>query len=561
LGADAWTVEELWGPNVTDKETVLSMARIAADAYVTDRNDAEWQDVGCGFNYTEHFGWDNDGLRGHIFADTQNETVIIGIKGTSPAVFDGTDTTTNDKVNDNLFFSCCCGQGGQYTWHQVCDCQTSAYKCNSTCVTKALRNKNRYYYAAQEIYRNASEIYPNAEIWLAGHSLGGSTASLVGLTYGLPVVTFEAPGEAMPAARLGLPTPPGYQVGFGDKEVSTGGWHFGHTADPIFMGTCNTFSSVCTIAGYAMQSRCHTGATCIYDTVGDLGWRSSSTTHKIVSVIKDVLLKYDEPAKCEPMVDCTDCFNWEFFESNHSDTTTSTTSSTSTRTTRTSTCKTPGWWGCLDETTTTNQVTTRSDFSTSITTTSTTTTQTDWTTTTTTSTCLTPGWFGCKDKDASSTSGSLGTSKQPNPSPTAAPSPPSSTSVHTTSTCKDPGWFGCNDPVSTSTEVLTKTVTQTSVSTTITTPDSPTQTPSEAPTASSPLPSSRSSSNCSSHKFFGFICADPTTTPTGTASASATAEPRPTNKHCVRRGWFGSCKQWDWDGGDGEWSSNRNVDL
>ncbi|KIW08459.1 uncharacterized protein PV09_01362 [Verruconis gallopava] len=543
LGLDAWTVDEIWGPNVTDKETILSLARIAADAYVLDDSDSEWQEVGGGFNYTEDFGWDNDGLRGHIFADTQNETVIIGIKGTSPAVFDGTETTTNDKINDNLFFSCCCGQGGQYTWHQVCDCQTSAYKCNSTCVTKALRNKNRYYYAAQEIYRNVSHMYPNADIWLSGHSLGGATSSLVGLTYGLPVVTFEAPGEAMPAARLGLPTPPGYQLGFDGESVTTGGWHFGHTADPIFMGTCNTFSSVCTIAGYAMQSRCHTGATCIYDTVGDLGWRSSSTTHKIVSVIKDVLLKYDKPAKCEPMVNCTDCFNWEFFESNHSEPGTTTTSTSSTRTTRTSTCKTPGWWGCLDETTT-SEVSTRSDFSTSFTTTSTTTTATQWTTTTTTSHCLTPGWFGCKDAP-SSTDASM--TQPPQTSPTS--SIPSTTTSHTTSTCKDPGWFGCNDPVSTKTETVTETVTKTSTSVTVTTDE-----PLPSSSASEPT-ETRSRSSCTSHKWFGLICADPTSTSTTSAPS-----PSSTSARCVRRSWVGTCKEWDFRDGSKPRAA-ANMDL
>jgi lipase ATG15 len=564
LGLEAWTVDKLWGPNVTDKETVLSMARIAADAYVTDNNDAEWQDVGGGFNYTEDFGWDNDGLRGHVFADTQNETVVIGIKGTTPAVFDGTETTTNDKINDNLFFSCCCGQGGQYTWHQVCDCQTSAYKCNSTCVTKALRNKNRYYYAAQEIYRNVSQIYPNADIWLAGHSLGGSTSSLVGLTYGLPVVTFEAPGEALPAVRLGLPAPPGYQAGFGDEEISTGGWHFGHTADPIFMGTCNTFSSVCTIAGYAMQSRCHTGLTCIYDTVGDFGWRSSSTTHKIVSVIKDVLLKYDNPAKCEAMVNCTDCFNWEFYESNHTDKTTTSSSSTSTRTTRTSTCKTPGWWGCLDETTTTtDSVSTRSDFSTSITTELTTTTATTWTTTTTTSHCLSPGWFGCKDAASSTTSTTASeTEKPPSPSSDATITGPEHTSTSasksaSTSTCKDPGWFGCNDPVSTTTEIHTTTVTETSTSLTVTT-DSPSPSPTSSPTSAA-----SESSSCTSRKYFGLVCADPTSaSATQTKTEAARPTSRPAGKKCVRRSWVGTCKEWRWEGGDGEWSSGpRNVDL
>src|ERR1700755_1254677 len=110
----------------------------------------------------------------------------------APAVFDGSGTTTNDKINDNLFFSCCCGQGGRYGWLQVCDCQTSAFRCNSTCVVQALRHKNRYYYAAQEIYRNVSAIFPDSDFWIAGYSLGGSTGSLLALTYGLPVVTFEA---------------------------------------------------------------------------------------------------------------------------------------------------------------------------------------------------------------------------------------------------------------------------------------------------------------------------------------------------------------------------------
>lgn len=82
LDASAWTVAKVPGPNVTDKETVLSFARMAANAYVTDDDGTEWEDVGRGFNYTEHFGWLNDGLRGHIFADAKNQTVVIAMKGT-----------------------------------------------------------------------------------------------------------------------------------------------------------------------------------------------------------------------------------------------------------------------------------------------------------------------------------------------------------------------------------------------------------------------------------------------------------------------------------------------
>ncbi|PSN67526.1 alpha/beta-hydrolase [Corynespora cassiicola Philippines] len=461
LAADDWTIDEIAGPNVTDKETVLSFARMASNAYILEPNTGEWEDVGGGFNYTEDFGWESDGLRGHIFADTTNSTVVIGLKGTSPALFDGSETTTNDKVNDNLFFSCCCGQGGHYLFRQVCDCQTSAYTCNSTCLVTALQDKNRYYYAARDLYHNVTALYPDSEVWFAGHSLGGAVSSFLSLTYGHPAVTFEAVPEAMPAARLGLPVPPGHQIGALQERKMTGGFHFGHTADPIFMGVCNKASSVCTLGGYALQSTCHTGMKCTYDTVEDFGWRIGVGTHKIVNVIKDVLEKYDEPAKCEQMVNCTDCFPWEYFESNGTErtTTSSTASSTSSVSrTRTETCKTPGWWGCLDESTTSGSTTSTTSTSSS-------------TSTSSTSTCKTPGWFGCKDETTT-------TSATPTPAP--APSVTTTSSQPTlSSSCKYPGWFGgCNDG---------------------------TEPPS---TSSSPTPTASETTTCTDEGWWGLICYD-----------------------------------------------------
>jgi len=311
---------------------------------------------------------------------------------------------------------------------------TSTYTCNSTCLVKSLRQKSHYYWAVRDLYHNVTERYPDSDVWLAGHSLGGVVSSLLGLTYGLPTLTYEAFPDALAASRLGLPTPPGYRIGAHQSRAETGIYHVGHTADPIYMGTCNAASSFCTIAGYAFQGACHTGRTCTYDTVGDLGWRVGIGTHKISNVIRDVLEKYDTVPSWEEDTECQDCFNWKFFESNGTEPITSTRSSTSTRT-RTETCKTPGWWGCLDENTTSGPTTT--------TTTSTSTSSTS------TSTCKTPGWFGCKDPTTTTSFSS--TTAAVISVPHAAPAPTLTThSSQPTSTCGTPGWFGaCKNPTTT----------------------------------------------------------------------------------------------------------------
>ena len=429
-----WVMDTLPGPNITDKATVLTLAKMTANDYIEEPGTEDWQTIGGNFNYSSSFGWQSNGLRGHIYADKTNRTVIVSLKGTSPALFDGAGTTTRDKENDNLFFSCCCGQGGSYLWRQVCDCQTKTYTANLTCINESMNDENRYYKSAIDLYSNVTELYPDANIWLTGHSLGGAMTSLLGLTFGLPVVTFEAIPDALPAARLGLPIPPGYDPRFPQTRQHTGSFHFGHTADPIYMGTCNGINSICTWGGYALESACHTGQMCTYDTVADKGWRVGLGTHKIKSVISDVLEVYDDVPPCVPEEECYDCVLWKFFHSNGSEITTTTTTTTPSPTfTRTSTCKTPGWWGCLDESTTTTATTT---------------------TTSSTSTCKTPGWFGCNDPTTTTTASSTSTCKTPgwfgcnDPTTTATTTSELSSST-STSTCKTPGWLGCNDPTST----------------------------------------------------------------------------------------------------------------
>jgi lipase ATG15 len=374
----SWTLDTTLAPDVTDRKTVINLALMAANTYINISGTEDWEDADR-FNSTLDFGWEANGLRGHIYADETNSTVIIGIKGTSRALFDGDQTTTSDKENDNLFFSCCCAEQGPWTWHKVCDCASSTYTCNSTCLIQNLHEDHRYYQAARYLYSNVTGIYPNADVWVTGHSLGGAVSALLGLTYGLPTVTFEAPGDALPASRLGIPTPPGSSF----ARPLTGVYHFGHTADPIYMGLCDGSTSTCSIWGYAFQSQCHSGMMCTFDSVSDNGTRVAIWTHGIREVIKDVLRKYESLPDCIVDDECRDCYNWIFYHSNSSTSTTSTVSSSTRSRTRTSTCETPGWWGCRDKTSVPSTTTTTEEKA--------------------TTTCHTPGWFGCKDKTTSIT--------------------------------------------------------------------------------------------------------------------------------------------------------------
>jgi lipase ATG15 len=173
-------------------------------------------------------------------------------------------------------------------------------------LVKELYRKDHYYQESLDIFRNVTNMYPNANIWTTGHSLGGARASLVGRTFGAPAVAFQSPGELLAAKRLHLPMPPGL------PEYMEGIWHFGHTADPIFMGICNGASSTCSMAGHAFEIQCHSGKMCVYDVVADKGWHVNMLNHRIHTVIDDVISAYNETAPCVEALPCRYCFNWNF---------------------------------------------------------------------------------------------------------------------------------------------------------------------------------------------------------------------------------------------------------
>ncbi|KAI1791605.1 alpha/beta-hydrolase [Ganoderma leucocontextum] len=313
-GSIPWEPSEVYGPDVQDRETLLLLAKMANNAY-TEPDQSDWYDIGPYWNVTYPFGWepDADGFRGHIFATPDNSTVIISVKGTSIMwpIGGGGPTQTKDKLNDNLLFSCCCARVSS-TWSTVCDCYDGEKKCDQGCLEKSLAEESLFYSVGINLYNNVTYMYPDANIWLIGHSLGGALSSLVGLTFGVPVVAFEAPAERLAATRLHLPSPPSTQ------HIT----HVYNTGDPIPMGTCTGFGSSCNTVGVALETRCHLGQTVKYDTITQLGWSSNIIHHGIAALVDGVLARQDidwagngrkgSVPVAAPETDCVDCFDWTF---------------------------------------------------------------------------------------------------------------------------------------------------------------------------------------------------------------------------------------------------------
>jgi len=306
-----WEEDEMVGPDVESRETLLELAKMTNNAYF-EPNETGWYGLNGTWNVSYPFGWepDSDGFRGHVFATSDNSTVVVSIKGTSAGIFGGGGPTAKkDRLNDNLLFSCCCARI-DWTWTTVCGCHRGGWKCHQNCLEEALIIEGLFYPMGINLYNNLTSMYPHSNIWLVGHSLGGSLASLVGVTFGAPVVTFEAPGERLAASRLHLPSPPS------THHVT----HIYHTADPIAMGTCNGVLSSCALGGYALETRCHLGKTILYDTVTNASWTVDVRTHSIANIIERLLSTPWPPSidvgrevpQAKAEVDCVECYSWDF---------------------------------------------------------------------------------------------------------------------------------------------------------------------------------------------------------------------------------------------------------
>lgn len=147
--------------------------------------------------------------------------------------------------------------------------------------------------------------YPHTTFWLAGHSLGGSIASLVGLHLTLPTITFEAPGERLAALRLNLVHSTSHALSL--THIT----HVYNDIDPLAQGECAGTLSVCAQAGYAMESQCHTGRVVVFPLKGHLDWRwmtrNPFLAHRIESVLRMIADESLEIPEAKAQIGCKVC--------------------------------------------------------------------------------------------------------------------------------------------------------------------------------------------------------------------------------------------------------------
>ncbi|KAJ2935262.1 hypothetical protein H1R20_g1834, partial [Candolleomyces eurysporus] len=93
-----WDAVQVQGPHVGDRHTLAQLARMAGNAYALP-GQKNWYEVDSAWNTSFPFGWEEgEGFRGQVFISSDNNTVVLSIKGTTLSG----PTSQLDKYNDNL---------------------------------------------------------------------------------------------------------------------------------------------------------------------------------------------------------------------------------------------------------------------------------------------------------------------------------------------------------------------------------------------------------------------------------------------------------------------------
>lgn len=296
-------------------ENIRTLATMSYDAYY-NINDTHWIDPTT--NKTTDIRHSPETVHAYLFSDVTGNTNVISFKGTSLGIVG--DISYNDKLNDNLFYSCCYYEESRMFNRNDCICTHADAKCElanlqknfeKRCYKQCYKNtthyNNNYYEISKNIMENVKKLIGiNSKNILTGHSLGGTLATLMGLEYSIPVVTFNSPGEKHYVNSVGLK----YKNSDLDKI-----YHFGHNADTIFIGKCNGLLSWCYIAGYIVETKCHLGYTCEYNATGKLGLSESIFTHPMKYIMNNIISNWEnDMPECVHSTtnNCTDCHDWTY---------------------------------------------------------------------------------------------------------------------------------------------------------------------------------------------------------------------------------------------------------
>ena len=259
--------------SVNDIRTIRYLAEMSYDAYIKI-NSSDWYN----FNNTSDI---RSSIKGYIF--WHDNRYIVALKGTSL-------TISNDRYNDNMFFSCCYYKQSNL-FKDACDIVTPDHVCSKTCYEKPTFN---YLSVLDTLKFKVTD-----DVIFTGHSLGGMLATYLAIKYDKPAVTFETPGTKHYLDAISLTYTHAVDKIF----------HFGHTADPIFMGRCNLRTSLCYIAGYVLRTKCHVGNTCIYDD----NTRPSILKHRMSYIINTLIPQWETNfPECKIDTSCRDCEQWKF---------------------------------------------------------------------------------------------------------------------------------------------------------------------------------------------------------------------------------------------------------
>ena len=306
--------------NILKYETVYELAKMSNNVYYSIESN-HW--LNTTLDIVENRTIENDTVKAYLFTNDEKDKIVISFKGTSVywtslhtqntlipdqnSVLQNEhetctlSTSGNDKYNDNLFFSCCFYK--QSSLFKVCDgCQgLENSECCGKCYGSSVEYDRNYINMVRKIIDNAKIDYDfdKVDVYFTGHSLGGMLASIASIIYDKPAVTFETPGDIHYIKRSGL-----------NDKGSNKIYHFGHNGDPLFIGTCG---STCSMVGYNINTKCHSGFTCLYDAKKKLGYTESVFNHRIEYIIKNVIPQWENDfPECIIDTECTECEKWNF---------------------------------------------------------------------------------------------------------------------------------------------------------------------------------------------------------------------------------------------------------